>query len=68
MNSSEIGTRQRSIDVSRPDAVAGGHRRSRPKPFAKNDLMPIMALLGAIYGWILLVLAIIVAVVVLLVR
>jgi len=30
--------------------------------------MPIMALLGAIYGWILLVLAVIVAVVVLLVR
>jgi hypothetical protein len=30
--------------------------------------MPIMALLGAIYGWVLLVLGIIVAAVVLLVR
>jgi len=56
---------QRSIDVDRPNAVAGAHRRAKPKPVAKSDLMPIMALIGAIYGWLLLLLGVVVAVLVL---
>ena len=56
---------QRSIDLARPQVDA--HRRRRPNAFTKNDLMPIMALLGAIYGWLLVILALVVVAVILLV-
>jgi hypothetical protein len=55
---------QRSIDLARPQVDA--HRRPRPKAFTKNDLMPIMALVGAIYGWLLVILAFVVIAVILL--
>ena len=53
---------QRSIDLARPQIDA--HRQHGPEAF-KNDLMPIMALVGAIYGWLLLLLALVVVVVIL---
>ena len=53
---------QRSIDATRPKVVTGTHRRSGPKPIAKSDLMPIMALVGAVYGWLVLILAVVAAV------
>ena len=55
---------QRSVDLAPPQIDAD--RRHRPEAFIKNDLMPIMALVGAIYGWLLLLLALIVVVVILL--
>ena len=59
---------QRSIDIARPETAAGAHRRPKARAFTKKDLLPIMALVGAIYGWLLLVLAVVVAALVLLLR
>ena len=61
---------QRSIEVGHRDLVASARpsrRRRRRKRIAKNDLLPIMVLFGAIYGWVLLLVALVVAVIVLLV-
>ena len=55
------------------DAAARGtvDQKSQPKArgllVSKNDLLPLMALFGAIYGWIVVVVALIVAAVVVLV-
>jgi hypothetical protein len=51
------------------DVVADARRpRAKRLLVSKNDLLPPMALLGAIYGWVLLVVVVAVALVVVLVR
>lgn len=54
---------QRSIKAGRLDQLADvqtSRRGSRGTAVLKNDLLPLAALLGAVYGWALVLLAVIV--------
>lgn len=64
VNTSELGTRQRPIKVAHPDAV----RRTNSGVFPMSDLMPMMALAGAIYGWLLVLVAVVVVAILALIR
>ena len=61
---------QRSTDIAHRDLVVSARparRRWRRTRIAKDDLLPIMVLFGTVYGWVLLTVAIVVAVILLLV-
>jgi len=61
---------QRSIKAGRLDQLADvqtSRRGSRGTAVLKNDLLPLAALLGAVYGWALVLLGGVVAVIVMLV-
>ena len=56
------------VDTAEHAKVDPGSRpTARRPPVSKNDLLPLMALFGAIYGWVLVVVAAAVALVVFLV-
>ena len=53
-----------TIDISErdPSPVAPtAHRGPTTAPQVRNDLLPLAVLLGAIYGWVVVALAVIVA-------
>lgn len=61
---------QGTIDAGERDqgtVVATAHRPKRA-PIAKNDLLPFMVLLGAVYGWVVVAFAVVVAAIMVLVN
>ena len=47
--------------------VPSAHRGPTTPPQVRNDLLPLAVLLGAVYGWVVVALAVIVAAIVVLV-
>ena len=55
------------VTQSSPSMVATTTRQPRKTGGRKRDLLPVMALLGAVYGWVLAVLALLIVAIILII-